>query len=388
MNKKFNILFMAFLMGVMALATTSCESDMDNNPVFQKPTSFVLNTPKYASGLYDLKNTDAVQLTCSQPNYPYAAATVYHVEVSASSDFANPVELTSTYRLCKMDVNANELAIALNTAYGVIDESTVPAEAVKAYVRLRAELPNVGDESVIYSNIIELPNVLLYYALPDVVLPEQMYMIGGFNGWDWGSCAKMVVANANPDKWWTIRYIDDQGFKFNWAKSWDGNEVGFSKIKVGNDKACGGLIDAGGNVGVTTPGWYIIGLTVGIEGRDYTFTVDVFEPNVYIFGATNGGIWEKNDAWKFSIPTEKNGVFVSPALVAGGEVRMCICPDWAGLSWWQLEFTLKGGSTIYYRENDAINDNWAGDKGAEYSITGAAGTVITLDFANESGSVK
>ena len=57
---------MAFLMGVMALATTSCESDMDNNPVFQKPTSFVLNTPKYASGLYDLKNTDAVQLAAGR----------------------------------------------------------------------------------------------------------------------------------------------------------------------------------------------------------------------------------------------------------------------------------------------------------------------------------
>ena len=110
--KKINII-LAFVLGFAAMAFTSCQSDEDNNPVFQKPTAFVLNTPKYASGLYDLKNTETLQLTCSQPDYGYAAAAVYTVEVSTQSDFAPETVqvLPTTFTTCKMDVDANELAI-------------------------------------------------------------------------------------------------------------------------------------------------------------------------------------------------------------------------------------------------------------------------------------
>ena len=388
--KKFNII-LAFVLGFAAMAFTSCQSDEDNNPVFQKPTAFVLNTPKYASGLYDLQNTETLQLTCSQPDYGYAAAAVYTVEVSTQNDFAPETTqvLPTTYTTCKMDINANELAIALCSAYGVIDEATVPAEPIKAYIRLVADLKNVGEDARITSNVIELPQVQLYYALPDVELPEKMYMIGDFCGWSWGDAAKMAIENASNNQWWCIRYIGEgKGFKFNYDKEWNGNEVGFAGVVAGEKgTAAGALVDAGGNIGVEKGGWYIIAVTVDIVGRDYVYTVDMFEPKVYIFGATNGGIWNADDAWMFTVPETEDGEFVSPALAAEGEVRMCIAPKWGG-DWWSHEFTLKNDGTIVYREKDNIADSWEKDKGAEYSVQGAPGKVIKLNFNTGKGKIE
>lgn len=51
---------------VFSLSTLVACSDDEGTPVFTEPTEFVLNVPKYASGIYDLKNTATIQLTCSQ----------------------------------------------------------------------------------------------------------------------------------------------------------------------------------------------------------------------------------------------------------------------------------------------------------------------------------
>lgn len=42
---------------VFSLSTLVACSDDEGTPVFTEPTEFVLNVPKYASGIYDLKNT-------------------------------------------------------------------------------------------------------------------------------------------------------------------------------------------------------------------------------------------------------------------------------------------------------------------------------------------
>ena len=62
---------------VFSLSTLVACSDDEGTPVFTEPTEFVLNVPKYASGIYDLKNTATIQLTCSQPDYGFTAATRY-----------------------------------------------------------------------------------------------------------------------------------------------------------------------------------------------------------------------------------------------------------------------------------------------------------------------
>ena len=109
-----------------------------------------------------------------------------------------------------------------------------------------------------------------------------------------------------------------------------------------------------------------------------------YEPNVYVFGATAKDSWGYTDEWKFTVPDTKEGNFESPVLGATGEVRMCIQ---ANTDWWRLEFTLKDGTDIFYRENNAVNSGWT-DMGSEYSVTGKSGQKIYLNFASGTGEVK
>ena len=110
--KKLNI-FASLLAGVLMFS--SCESDRDDNPVFKEPTAFTLNVPAYVNTIYDLENSTSLELTCSQPDYGYTAPTTYTVEVSTSQDFATFETLASTYTSAKMNVAADEIAVAATT---------------------------------------------------------------------------------------------------------------------------------------------------------------------------------------------------------------------------------------------------------------------------------
>lgn len=56
--KKLNIMVWMML---GALGLCSCESDRDSNPVLLDPTTFTLNTPAYASTVYDLKHSKTLE---------------------------------------------------------------------------------------------------------------------------------------------------------------------------------------------------------------------------------------------------------------------------------------------------------------------------------------
>lgn len=171
--KKFNILA-SLLMGLAVF--TACE-DQDNSPMLQEPTSFTLNTPAYVNSVYDLENSTSVELTCSQPEYGFTAATTYAVEVSLNGEWGegSSIVLGTTYTTAKMGVDAAELAAALTTLANK-DEAEFPF-TTGVHIRLKAALTESGKGEV-YSNTITLPNVRLHYALPPVLLPENMYVIG------------------------------------------------------------------------------------------------------------------------------------------------------------------------------------------------------------------
>lgn len=124
-------------------------------------------------------------------------------------------------------------------------------------------------------------------------------------------------------------------------------------------------------------------LIAEVNGEDYQYTMNFYKPNVYVLGNTVGD-WNYNDAYLFSVPEDKNGSFVSPALIATGEVRMCVKAD---TDWWRLEFTLKNGETIFYRENNAVNNGWT-DLGEEYSLSANSGQTISLNFTDGTGSLN
>ena len=73
---------------------TACETDNDSNPILNEPDTFTLNTPAYAANnVYDLKNAQTVELTCSQPDYGFPAATTYTVQASFEQDFIEATDV-------------------------------------------------------------------------------------------------------------------------------------------------------------------------------------------------------------------------------------------------------------------------------------------------------
>ena len=227
MKKTYNIIVLLALLGLF----WSCQED--EQVVMQQPESFVLNTPKYVSGIYDLKNTESIEFTTSQPDYGFTAAAIYAVEVSLAQDFTDYVTLPGSYTTAKFSINAADLALALVGMHGVTDESAYPTDPHPLYVRLSSKL-NEKSVGQVYSNVITLPQVKGFFALDPMVMPEEMYIIGNVAGnWNWDNATVMIPVWGSPGKFWAMQYLGQTGdggnaeIKFNLAKAWDGNEFGY-----------------------------------------------------------------------------------------------------------------------------------------------------------------
>lgn len=380
MKKIYHILIM--LAALVFLG--ACQKD--EKVVLQQPESFVLNTPKYASGIYDLNNTETIEFTTSQPDYGFTAAAIYGVEISLTPDFANPVTLPDTYTTAKFTINAADLALLLVNMHGITEESEYPTEPHPLYVRLSSVLneKNVGK---VYSNIVTLPQVKGYFALDPMEMPEEMYIIGNVaEGWDWNSATTMIPVWGTPGKFWAIQYLgqDKDGnnaqIKFNFTKAWDGTEFGFGGATIPATSAeLAGILDVEGNIGVSKPGWYIVVVTTIIDGRDYKYTVDFYSPNIYLQGNVAGGNWGTTDEkYRFSVPELSLGAdaaFVSPAFSHEGEIRASI--QLPNHEWWHTEFM--------------VLDNKFEPRGAgedQDRIIGKAGQKLHINFTTYEGKIE
>lgn len=359
----------------------ACDDDRDSNPTLKEPTDFILNTPRYTSGIYDLKNTESIQLTCSQPDYGFTAAVTYGVQVSMNEDFSDPKDLTTTYNTAKMDVDASEMAIALSELSGYVDEESYPADWIfPVYVRLSAVITESGADPI-YSNVIKLPEVKSYFALKAMEMPENIYIIGNTIGnWDWGKAPAMIPVYGTAGQFWTIQYLgktkdgDFAECKFNTEKDWNaGTPFGISADIDDASKTLAGL-SGDNNIKVGNPGWYIVVVTTEISGRDYIFHVQFLEPKVYLTGDPSGGFDQFTDDRLFTVPAD-NGEFVSPACKAGGELRMCIKLE--NHDWWHTEFLVLNGK-IEYR----------GAGGDQERVTVSAGQVVRLNFSEGTGTIE
>ena len=214
-----------------------------------------------------------------------------------------------------------------------------------------------------------------------VAYSPEMYMIGKFCEWSWDNAGTMVKGYSNTaaaGKFWILRYVgagSGNGFKFNNEKAWGGGEIGFSNATLVSNVAGVNFVDDGGNIAVDKAGWYLFGVETSNAGTK----VLLFEPAVYVYGDCAGGKWEDTAEWKFTVPTTADGEFVSPALAADGELRLCVHPlladgsQWIG-DWWQSEFIFFDGK-IAYRETGGDQNRvklQAGQKVYLNFITGAA----------------
>ena len=203
--------------------------------------------------------------------------------------------------------------------------------------------------------------------------PAEMNMIGGFCGWSWDNAPSMIRVNGHPGLYWTIQYVKaGEGFKFNASRAWDGGELGFgSGSQVGETVV--EVVNGGGNFDVTESGWYIF----VIDNSTGVPVLNIYEPNVYVFGSAAGNSWSASDDWKFQIVGDRDAEwpFVSPEVMASNELRLCI--QLPGCEWWQSEF-------IFYEDG---NIEYRADGGDQPRIGNPAGKVY-LNFVTGKGKVE
>lgn len=382
-----NIIKSALLVVMSLTLMTACSDDNDSNPSIQTPTEFKLNTPALENTPIDLANSSKIILTCSQPNYGYTASVQYTVQVATDENMTDAVELSETSNSAKVEIDANLLASTLTNIY--VEKGKTEADFpmdVKAYFRLKANIVtsngNVVEGTEILSNVVSLNNIHLLFSLPAVNLPKNVYVTGSFCDWDWAKSFDMVQVYGTEDTFWRLVYIDDSGIKLNTATEWNGSEVGFAGITVSGD-CKDEIIDKDGNIASSKPGWYLVIVTTSVVNREIHYDVQFNKPTIWLIGPAAGSTdyAEEAEGWSFTVPTTKDGDFVSPAFagsVPGGDgdgVRMYVKVP--GHDWWHSEFVVLSDK-IEYRATG----------GDQARAAGSAGQKVYLNFSKGTGEIK
>ena len=169
---KLKYLLMAFATAAMF---TSCIEDEPANKIaeYKAPTTFVLNQPQFSNGVYDLINAGTVNLTFSQPDYGYSAVCDYTVEVATDATFEHAATVSGKFHTCDIQIDANDFAMAVCSAYGWTEQADIDAALAAAEsgtipvtIRVHSKVSSALIEgSEITSNAVTI-NTIPYFALP------------------------------------------------------------------------------------------------------------------------------------------------------------------------------------------------------------------------------
>ena len=384
---------------VLPLIFASCDTDDGSNPkldLSHVSEGFVLNTPAYAeNNTYDLVNSECVWLTCSQPNYgggvPYVVN--YYVQVSLDPTFAQGnadaayTELPSSYYLAKMQVNARELNDAVVELYQKAhpDAVTVP-EKVTTYIKLRACIDGGMDKKLgeTFSNVITLPSVHATYVAPDAEFKPNLFVIGSSIQEAWTSWKEVPKLAGIDGQYFTVIYVPAGG-EFKWGTA-EGDYKDYNALNSVTDKANAGAQANGdfNNIQFTNGGWYTLYFkgTITPDGKSIDYDLTIYPAEVYIFGNSNGGIWEFNDSWKLTAPADASADWVSPPFAAAGELRVSI--KIPGIDWYRSEFTIYKGNLFFGNPTE----DWAKNFGSDYSVQCAPGKKLYVNFDKNTAEVK
>ena len=382
-----NIIKSALLVVMSLFLMTACSDDNDSNPTIQSPTEFKLNTPALENTPIDLANSSKIILTCSQPNYGYTASVQYTVLVATDENMTDAVELSETSSSAKVAINASSLASALTNIF--VEKGKTEADFpmdVKAYFRLKANIVtsngNVVEGTEILSNVVSLNKIHLLFSLPPVNLPSHIYVVGNFCDWDWAKSFDMVQVYGTDNTFWRLVYIDESGIKLNSAQEFNGNEKGYAGITVSGD-CKDDIIDKDGNIASSKPGWYLVIVTTSVVNREIHYDVQFNKPTIWLIGPAAGSddFAEEAEGWSFTVPTTKDGEFVSPAFVgsvpAGTDKGVRMYVKIPGHDWWHSEFVTLDGK-IQYRATG----------GDQTRATGSVGQQVHLNFSKGTGEIK
>ena len=218
--------------------------------------------------------------------------------------------------------------------------------------------------------------------VPSLFLTGSEYNWGNKES-DW---KQLIQYNGSKETYWTMIYFSEgELFKFAPQAGWDDAFGDQAKIE---DNAGSGIVSDGGkdhNLKVGKAGWYLLRVTNGKERK-----LEVCKPEVYLVGDVIAGGWgagweanAKTDANKFTAPTEKNGLFVSPKFANSGNLRMYVnFPDTGykdpNNNWWKSEFNVIDGKIVFRGNGDELKP----------AVAVEANQQVSLNFTTGKGEIK
>jgi len=353
------------MLAATSLAFISCDKDDESNPILVSPAegSFVVNTPVYGNAQIDLKTSNSVAMSWSQPQFTNPNAPVvanYQVQVSSTGSFTKAFDelaedntgadffpLEEIYTSCTAEVSATAIDRALEMLNGWDVSSPAFTDGATVYARVLAFVQNASFDKLasVASNVVNF-NVLPYYIELKAADPDIWYLIGGDIGdgkWSsdmpTSSYPMHTVADYEYDSktgagliTWT-GYLAGNGFKLkhtldSWDEQWGQGDSFGSFVK--ND---GGS----GNITVPEAGYYTISLNTEKDEltiEKYDGTPAVF-PGMCLAGGFND--WGDQD--------------MKPAFTFDGAV----CHDWYGT------ITVNGEQAVKVKEPGSWDYNSGGE---------------------------
>lgn len=385
--------FCIFASLMLALGVFSgCQDDRDSNPklINPDPDSFVLNVPTGSdTEVYDLKNSDGIVLTFTQPNYGgFPMQLHYAVELATSAD-----EATATFKYLATGSDQTPLTVKASEVNEAIyeiwteengeDTPKPPTLDMTVYLRVHAYTNN-DNVNAVWSNFVPV-NVRGYYEDPGVTLPTELYICGNVTGaGDWQCWKKLVAVNGMAGKFFTIIYAGSDA-QFKWGtrpQEW----LGYGDVNAYNVDTEEILVQAAsdGNIQVNKAGWYTIYMEAKLKGSKVEYSMSALPARMYVIGAVAGGDWtDSAEAWELTAPADGSGEWVSPEFTGGGETRAYA--KVGTFDWWRTEFTLHEGK-VFWRENLDIPSNWNDNVGADYSVAGAPGNKLYIKNDDGTGA--
>lgn len=222
-------------------------------------------------------------------------------------------------------------------------------------------------------------NDYTYTITAAFIPPTEMYIIGSPWSWDWNEVTVgMIPVHSTPGKFWRMQYLDasSQIKFFPVHNNWN-NGIGYPEATIPTESInLAGLSDAQGNIGIANAGWYIIVIGADATGQ---YTVELLEPKVSLVGDAAPGGWNnigEDPNNFFTVPTDENGEFVSPAFVDNKELRLCIKLE--NTDWWMTEFIIRN-NVIEFRGN-------GGDQEPRINVT--VGQKAYLNFSDNTGRIE
>lgn len=199
---------LTFAVLVAALGFSSCNETWDDNPTLNTHEGVVeanfLNEPVLQNTAVNIGADDVngtLHFTCSQPDFGYAAAATYRVQISL--DKVKYKELAMSFYDCS-EINPvnSEVAKAISSLAGVVSDADLPLNVKPVYFRLRAYIPELPESTQFISNWVSMNDITIsYLAIWVAGTPTGMYLRGGMN--DWGS----------PDEWEFKQAAEDYSYE-------------------------------------------------------------------------------------------------------------------------------------------------------------------------------